>query len=197
MQLALQKVHHIGATSQLRIVGDALPFNNYPREARGKQLLLVDRATRMSKEALSDLKSREGPKIPDFDKRVGEVQQHMEALQTVRNEVEKAGRPSAEQAACIWAVISADSRVSNATYGSGHVYRCPNGHVYIIGECGRAWEEARCAECGATIGGRNHKLASGNAAADDMFEEVRDLAMGRTKASDAPGDISTDVSAVE
>ena len=50
--------------------------------------------------------------------------------------------------------------------GKGHFYKCPNGHFYLIGECGGAMEESRCNECGAKIGGSNHQLTSGNQHAD-------------------------------
>lgn len=33
--------------------------------------------------------------------------------------------------------------------GKGHFYKCPNGHFYLIGDCGGAMEEAKCNECGA------------------------------------------------
>jgi len=46
--------------------------------------------------------------------------------------------------------------------GNGHRMMCPNGHIYIIGNCGGAVVESRCVECGATIGGHNHRLAEGN-----------------------------------
>ena len=42
------------------------------------------------------------------------------------------------------------------------------GHVYCIGECGGAMEEAKCPECNATIGGKNHALHQGNAVATEM-----------------------------
>lgn len=50
----------------------------------------------------------------------------------------------------------------------GHWYKCPNGHVYIITECGGATESRTCPDCNATIGGRNHALASGNQVASEM-----------------------------
>ncbi|KAK3585590.1 hypothetical protein CHS0354_036776 [Potamilus streckersoni] len=43
------------------------------------------------------------------------------------------------------------------------IYRCPNGHPYMIGNCGRPAQEATCKECGAQIGGLNHALLPGNA----------------------------------
>ena len=50
----------------------------------------------------------------------------------------------------------------------GHWYKCPNGHVYCIGECGGAMQASKCPECGAVIGGGNHALAAGNAHAPEM-----------------------------
>ncbi|KAF9349803.1 hypothetical protein BGX26_011932 [Mortierella sp. AD094] len=55
--------------------------------------------------------------------------------------------------------------------GSGHWYRCPNGHTYVIGECGMAMEQSRCPECGATVGGGSHRLRSDNAL-DTDYEEL-------------------------
>jgi len=51
---------------------------------------------------------------------------------------------------------------------AGHWYKCPNGHIYAIGECGGAMQESRCPECNATIGGTNHSLAQGNAHAGEF-----------------------------
>lgn len=50
----------------------------------------------------------------------------------------------------------------------GHWYKCPNGHVYAIGECGGAMEKTKCPECHAEIGGSNHALTQGNAVASEM-----------------------------
>lgn len=50
----------------------------------------------------------------------------------------------------------------------GHWYKCPNGHVYAIGECGGAMEKSTCPECNADIGGTNHSLIQGNVVASEM-----------------------------
>ncbi|KAG0025767.1 hypothetical protein BGZ81_006855 [Podila clonocystis] len=47
--------------------------------------------------------------------------------------------------------------------GTGHWYRCPNGHPYVIGECGRAMQVSTCPECGASVGGGSHRLRDDNA----------------------------------
>lgn len=45
---------------------------------------------------------------------------------------------------------------------ASHVKRCPNGHIYFVGDCGGAMELGHCNECGAVIGGRDHRNAAGN-----------------------------------
>ncbi|TMW58314.1 hypothetical protein Poli38472_011902 [Pythium oligandrum] len=46
--------------------------------------------------------------------------------------------------------------------GTGHWYRCPNGHPYSVGECGMPMQESSCPECGAVVGGSDHTPAAGN-----------------------------------
>ena len=41
-------------------------------------------------------------------------------------------------------------------------YRCENGHIYGIGDCGGAVEAATCNECGARIGGSGHRVQDNN-----------------------------------
>jgi hypothetical protein len=53
-----------------------------------------------------------------------------------------------------------------ASFMQGHLYYCPEGHPYVIGECGGAMQMSRCPECGAAIGGGSHRLAVGNRGAD-------------------------------
>ena len=50
----------------------------------------------------------------------------------------------------------------------GHWFKCPKGHVYVIGECGGAMQRGTCPECGAVIGGTNHALEEGNELAPEM-----------------------------
>ncbi|XP_078611724.1 E3 ubiquitin-protein ligase RNF213-like isoform X2 [Branchiostoma floridae x Branchiostoma japonicum] len=38
-----------------------------------------------------------------------------------------------------------------------HWFQCVNGHPYPIGECGQPMEQSRCPDCGAAIGGVNHR----------------------------------------
>jgi len=67
--------------------------------------------------------------------------------------------------------ISEDERqqiVKAMGLGQGHWFKCPNGHIYVIGDCGGAMSESRCNECGARIGGGNHRLRPDNQHAGEM-----------------------------
>ncbi|XP_018015187.1 NFX1-type zinc finger-containing protein 1-like isoform X2 [Hyalella azteca] len=50
----------------------------------------------------------------------------------------------------------------------GAWYKCPNGHIYCITECGGAMQTAVCPDCGAGIGGGSHRLRSDNRVASEM-----------------------------
>jgi hypothetical protein len=52
-------------------------------------------------------------------------------------------------------------------------YKCPNGHLYVVGECGGPMESGRCPECGARIGGRDHNPNAGNALVNNFEREFR------------------------
>lgn len=67
--------------------------------------------------------------------------------------------------------ISDDERqmiVKAMNLNQGHWFKCPNGHIYAIGECGGAMESRKCPECDANIGGANHSLTAGNTLAREM-----------------------------
>jgi hypothetical protein len=58
-------------------------------------------------------------------------------------------------------------------FTKGHWFKCPNGHIYSIADCGGAMVVSKCNECGARIGGTNHQLLSDNALASEMDGAVR------------------------
>jgi len=58
--------------------------------------------------------------------------------------------------------------VKAMNFAKGHWYKCPNGHIYAIGNCGGANQQRACPECGETIGGERHRLAEGNQVATEM-----------------------------
>ena len=49
-------------------------------------------------------------------------------------------------------------------------YKCPKGHLYTVGECGRPMEESICPECGLKIGGQNHVPAANNNVIDLQYQ---------------------------
>ncbi|KIH93411.1 nf-x1 finger and helicase domain containing protein [Sporothrix brasiliensis 5110] len=59
--------------------------------------------------------------------------------------------------------------------GSGHWYTCVNGHPFTVGECGMPMEQARCNECGAPVGGRDHTNAEGVVVATEIEELGRGM----------------------
>ncbi|KAK3096790.1 hypothetical protein FSP39_003301 [Pinctada imbricata] len=52
-------------------------------------------------------------------------------------------------------------------------YRCPNGHPYVIGDCGRPYYEGKCKECGAQIGGRHHEAFPGNVKVEQWLDQTQ------------------------
>ncbi|KAF8748917.1 P-loop containing nucleoside triphosphate hydrolase protein [Rhizoctonia solani] len=64
--------------------------------------------------------------------------------------------------------------VTNRAFGhTGHFYQCPNGHPYVIGECGGAMQVSTCPECGAAIGGSHHRSLAGNTHANEFVNLAR------------------------
>ncbi|XP_052062678.1 E3 ubiquitin-protein ligase rnf213-alpha-like isoform X2 [Mytilus californianus] len=56
----------------------------------------------------------------------------------------------------------ADAKTKNPDDYNLEFYRCPNGHGYVIGNCGNPQEIKTCRGCGEKIGGESHKLVAGN-----------------------------------
>jgi hypothetical protein len=59
--------------------------------------------------------------------------------------------------------------------GTGHWYRCENGHPFTVGECGMPMQTARCPQCNAPIGGSNHQAAEGVQHAGDIEREFGNM----------------------
>lgn len=96
--------------------------------------------------------------------------------QQVREQLGRVDDSQAVLAAVRRAVYAAERRNTGQgrfeDFMRGHAYRCPNGHLYVIGECGGAMQRSRCAECGAPIGGAHHQLDSSNRRAGDVLEQL-------------------------
>ncbi|KAK4506443.1 hypothetical protein PRZ48_000175 [Zasmidium cellare] len=59
--------------------------------------------------------------------------------------------------------------------GTGHWYRCVNGHPFTVGECGGPMQTSTCPQCGAPTGGQNHEAAEGVTRADDIERDFAGL----------------------
>ncbi|THV96120.1 hypothetical protein D6D27_02863 [Aureobasidium pullulans] len=59
--------------------------------------------------------------------------------------------------------------------GTGHWYRCENGHPFTVGECGMPMQTARCPQCGGVIGGQSHQAAPGVTHANDLEREFGNM----------------------
>ena len=64
-------------------------------------------------------------------------------------------------------LLELTQEVVNKGRDKGYWFLCPNGHRYLIGECGGAMERSRCPDCGESVGGGSHQLTAGNRRADD------------------------------
>lgn len=83
------------------------------------------------------------------------------------------------------AMIAA-AAVTETVGAGGHWNSCPNGHFYVIGECGGAMEQSRCPECRATIGGGGHALAEGNRHVGGVFDNSHMGAFDRMMLANPP-----------
>ncbi|KAK3914768.1 NFX1-type zinc finger-containing protein 1 [Frankliniella fusca] len=70
---------------------------------------------------------------------------------------------------CVITQKEIKSIVTAMGFSTGHWFKCPNGHYYAIGNCGRAVMESKCNECGAVIGGTGYQLRTGNTDAPEIF----------------------------
>ena len=61
--------------------------------------------------------------------------------------------------------------------GTGHWYTCANGHPFTVGECGMPMQLARCPQCGAAIGGQDHRPTEGVARADELERELAGMSL--------------------
>ncbi|THW38616.1 hypothetical protein D6D22_06660 [Aureobasidium pullulans] len=59
--------------------------------------------------------------------------------------------------------------------GTGHWYRCENGHPFTVGECGMPMQTARCPQCGGLIGGQSHQPAAGVTHANDLERDFGNM----------------------
>ena len=59
--------------------------------------------------------------------------------------------------------------------GTGHWYRCRNGHPFTVGEYGMPMQTARCPQCGEVVGGQHHRAAEGVTHAGDIERDFGNM----------------------
>ncbi|KAI0088042.1 P-loop containing nucleoside triphosphate hydrolase protein [Irpex rosettiformis] len=73
---------------------------------------------------------------------------------------------------------------------TGHFYKCPKGHTFVIDDCGGAMQRSTCPECGEAIGGYNHERIQGNRRALE-FERIA-TAQGAARSPFSWGQLDND-----
>ncbi len=58
--------------------------------------------------------------------------------------------------------------IFNAKGGIGRWFKCKNGHIYVITECGGPTQVSKCPECNESIGGYSHRLLPESEVANEM-----------------------------
>jgi len=91
-----------------------------------------------------------------------EIQKVKQEIVRRKKEEEIARRKAEEIAASKEAMKVMQGTEGGYNWLAGHWNKCPNGHLYFIGECGQAMQKGVCPDCGAKIGGSDHKLTEGN-----------------------------------
>ncbi|KAG6903062.1 hypothetical protein C0995_006249 [Termitomyces sp. Mi166 len=145
---------------------------------------LADKALAGAQKADKDIRriAEEHRKVLPKDGKDWLRRNFFDTAHTIRQEWEKLGESIRMES--FYESVSLDEKMDvvkalNFTHG-GHFYNCPNGHTFVITECGGATEEAQCPECNEPIGGRDHTLNATNTRAAD-FEEMARQAVGPKK----------------
>ncbi|KAJ7593996.1 hypothetical protein C8J56DRAFT_925724 [Mycena floridula] len=172
----------ISALFMLRATLEAFRFNvemvRQSRTMAAQRLILADTAKEKAEEAEASIKSV--------------VKDHIRALPQDKEEwiktnfidtigfilVEWKTIERSLRAETFYAPVSLDEKMAivgafKEFTHTGHWYNCPNGHAFVITECGGAIQTGRCPECGANIGGTNHNLDATNTRATDLEEITR------------------------
>mmetsp|Transcript_10728 Transcript_10728/g.14600 ORF Transcript_10728/g.14600 Transcript_10728/m.14600 type:complete len:311 (-) Transcript_10728:215-1147(-) len=127
---------------------------------KDEYLSMIDQGTSLAKTVMESARGDVGQQVKD------EARIALEQLAIVKQRLNEG--ISSEEVRMVMTAIGLGN--SGGWSGEGHWFTCPNGHPYVIGECGGAMQESRCPECGATIGGHNHALNSSNRTATEFHQ---------------------------
>lgn len=95
------------------------------------------------------------------------------ALQPELDMVQKALRGSFYSSVSKEERLAVYKAMSGEFMGTGHWYTCEQGHPFTVGECGMPMQLAQCPECGAAVGGQEHRPAEGVQRDNDMENLAR------------------------
>ncbi|KAJ3374571.1 hypothetical protein GGF31_007349 [Allomyces arbusculus] len=123
----------------------------------------INAACSAADEALRAARGMQADGNEDAGTHIASVVQYVEYFAEARDAVRTGVSPRDYEIAQVIMAVAATEGTT------GHWYRCPNGHMYVIGNCGMAMETARCNECGARIGGGSHQLLTTNQHADEII----------------------------
>jgi hypothetical protein len=163
MNFSLQESRLIEAELHLGLINCLAVFGKWKLDIRTTQVRALNHLQR-----LLDLLST--PEMVKFQDRFSNIAQQAQAWNrrlrdTFHDEI------TVEEKRAVFQALASDVGSGVGSFG-GHWYKCPNGHVYAIGECGGAMRQSICPECKAPVGGTNHQLDSRNAVATEFLAEV-------------------------
>ncbi|KAJ3362658.1 hypothetical protein GGF32_005680 [Allomyces javanicus] len=130
----------------------------------------IDAACAAADEALRTARGMQADGNEDAATHIASVVQYVEYFAEARDAVRTGISPRDYEIAQVIMAVAAREGTT------GHWYRCPNGHPYVIGDCGMAMQTARCNECGAQIGGGSHQLLATNQHADEIILNAQQAA---------------------
>eukprot|EP00775_Hariotina_reticulata_P006332 gene6332-6566_t len=109
------------------------------------------------------------------------IQELLIKLPDVAAQLANDGLDAAEVAVVLAAVMQGEGGWQRdlQSFMQGHLYQCPNGHVFVIGDYGGAMQLGRCAHCGARIGGTSHQLDTTNSRASQELVHAVASAAGQ------------------
>ncbi|KAL0048285.1 hypothetical protein WJX82_000134 [Trebouxia sp. C0006] len=156
ISLQQQRVQHISMKRGLQhMLGK---FSEANKQTKAAQLHLLTQA----KEACSDAQKR-ASESTSGSPMVAVLASLQAGFASLHKLVEAPMDRNNELKAVVKALVSEVPSLAGSGFtNQGHWYECENGHPYIIIECGGATQASMCPECGAPIGGTQHRLQAGN-----------------------------------
>lgn len=156
VQLQQQRIRNLSIKRGLQNVLGASPDEQ--KQAKAKQLQLLADAEGVYSTAQAQA-ARDGTDRP----MLAVLTSFQAGFASLKRLIQGPSDDKNELRAVVAALVSKAPSLADAGWTrQGHWYECANGHPYIITECGGATQASTCPECGAPIGGTNHRLTAGN-----------------------------------